>query len=321
MKSFGYPFWRRLFFVGTLFCFLSQPLMAAGSGTIKGKVLDADSKDPLPGATVLVKGTSIGASTDLNGAFVIHGVPSGDQTIVVSYIGYVVSNEVVNVPSDQTLEKDFYLTATAIQGKTVVVTGQAAGQMQAINQQNASNTIINVVSADKIKQLPDASASAALSRLPGVSLMNGDQIVIRGMQAKDNIILVNGVQLPSTDQNTRTVDLGFFSSNMLSSIEVIKAVTPDMDANALGGVVNLQLVEAPQNFHMDVLTQGNYNTQAHTTDNYRLWGSVSDRFFGDKLGVFLQGSADRDNGGNDRPPLVMASTTLIHDLQILQPMR
>ncbi len=274
--------------------------MAAGSGTIKGKVLDADSKDPLPGATVLVKGTSIGASTDLNGAFVIHGVPSGDQTIVVSYIGYVVSNEVVNVPSDQTLEKDFYLTATAIQGKTVVVTGQAAGQMQAINQQNASNTIINVVSADKIKQLPDASASAALSRLPGVSLMNGDQIVIRGMQAKDNIILVNGVQLPSTDQNTRTVDLGFFSSNMLSSIEVIKAVTPDMDANALGGVVNLQLVEAPQNFHMDVLTQGNYNTQAHTTDNYRLWGSVSDRFFGDKLGVFLQGSADRDNGGNDQ---------------------
>jgi TonB-dependent receptor len=280
-----------------------------GSGNVKGKVYDAESKDPLPGATVLVKGTSIGASTDMNGDFVIHNVPAGDQTIVVSYIGYNPTTEVVNVPGDQTLTKDFYLTAVAIQGKTVVVTGQAQGQIQAINEQNASNTIINVVSADKIKQLPDASASAALSRLPGVSLMNGDQIVIRGLQAKDNVILVNGVQLPSTDQNTRSVDLGFFSSNMLSGIEVIKAVTPDMDANALGGVVNLRLMEAPTNFHVDVLTQGDYNSQAHTTDDYKLWGSVSDRFLDNKLGVFIQGNADRTDGGNDQTTAVYGVNT------------
>ncbi len=281
-----------------------------GKADIKGKVYDADSKEPLPGATVLVKGTSIGASTDVNGNFVIHGVPSGEQTIAVSYIGYVGTTQVVNVPADQTLEKDFYLTAEAIQGKVVTVTAQAQGQMQAINQQLSSNTIINVVSADKIKQLPDASASAALSRLPGVSIMNGDQIVIRGLQAKDNVILVNGVQLPSTDQNTRSVDLGFFSSNMLSSIEVIKAVTPDMDANALGGVVDLKLMEAPQNFHMDVLTQGNYNSQARTTDNYRTWASISDRFLNNKLGVFIQGNADRSNAGNDQA----TATYGVHDV-------
>jgi len=55
--------------------------------------------------------------------------------------------------------------------------------------------------------------------------MNGDQIVIRGIQAKNNVVLVNGIQLPSTDVNTRTVDLGFISSNMLSGIEVSKTLT------------------------------------------------------------------------------------------------
>ncbi len=279
------------------FLFTAQSLMAAG--TIKGRVFDRDTKEALPGASVLVVGTSIGASTDLNGAYTIHGAPSGIQTLVISYVGYISTRETVEVRDNEILEKDIYLAPTAVEGKAVIVTAQAQGQMQAINQQLSSNMIINVVSADKIKQLPDASAAAALSRLPGVSIMNGDQIVIRGLQAKDNVILVNGVQLPSTSQDSRAVNLGFFSSNMLSGIEVIKTVTPEMDANAIGGVVNLRLMEAPKNFHMDLMTQGNYNTQARTTDNYRLWGSVSDRFFGDKFGVFIQGSADRSNGGND----------------------
>ncbi len=300
MRSFGYRISRMLGVIFLFSCLAYEPLMAAGSGNLKGTVRDASSKEPLPGANVLVKGTSMGAATDLNGNFVIHGVPSGEATIVVSYVGYQSATEVVKIPSTGTIQRDFLLEATAVQGKVVTVTAQAQGQMQAINQQLSSNQIINVVSADKIRELPDASASAALSRLPGVSLMNGDQIVIRGLQAKDNVIMVNGVQLPSTDLNTRAVDLGFISSNMLSGIEVIKTVTPDMDANALGGVVNLQLMEAPKNFHMDLMTQGNYNSQARTTDNYRVWGSVSDRFLDNKLGVFIQGNADRNDAGNDQ---------------------
>ncbi len=68
-----------------------------------------------------------------------------------------------------------------------------------------------------------------------------------------------------------------------------------MDANAIGGVVNLRLREAPIGFHFDMLTQGSLNHQDRTWDNYRFWASVSNRFFDDKLGVFLQGNADRSN--------------------------
>ncbi len=272
--------------------------MAAGTATIKGKVRDVDTKEALPGATIVVKGTSIGASTDLNGNFVIYNVTPGQCTLVISYVGYEGTSEVVNVPSSGTLQKNFDLKAVGIQGKAVTVTAQAQGQREAINTQLSSNTIINVVSSEKIHELPDDNAATALSRLPGVSLMNGDQVVIRGIQAKLNQILINGIELPSTDMNNRATDLGFISSNLLSSIEVIKVLTPDMDANALGGVVNLRLREAPSNFHFDALTQGNYNSTDRVADNYKFWASVSNRFFGDKFGVFLQGNMDRTDGGN-----------------------
>ena len=81
--------------------------------------------------------------------------------------------------------------------------------------------------------------------------MNGDQVIIRGVEAKMNQVLINGIELPSTDMNDRSTNLGFISSNLLSSIEVVKALTPDLDANAIGGVVNLRLREAPENFHFD----------------------------------------------------------------------
>jgi len=69
-----------------------------------------------------------------------------------------------------------------------------------------------------------------------------------------------------------------------------------MDANTVGGTVNLRLMEAP-NFHFDVLTQGTYNSQDRTTDNYKFWASASDRFFDNNLGVFVQGNADRTDAG------------------------
>jgi TonB-dependent receptor len=298
-------------FLLTLLFLMPQSLSAQGSGSIKGRVLDNETGDPLIGANVVIQNTSLGAPTDLAGGFTLHSVPAGKHTLRVSYIGYVEVTREVTVKENETLEQDFRLVPQAITGETVVVTAQAHGQMAAINQQLASNTITNVVSSDRIRELPDQSASAALSRLPGVSIMNGDQIVIRGIQAKNNIILVNGIQLPSTDLNTRSVDLGFISSNMLSSIEVIKALTPDMDANSIGGVVNLRLMEAPQNFHFDLLSQGNYNRQDRTTDNYKFWASASNRFFDDRLGVFVQGNADRSNDGNDQ---TTAGYTLYQDL-------
>jgi TonB-dependent receptor len=274
-------------------------LFSQENGKIYGIVTDQTTGEALIGANVTLKGTSLGTSSDIDGKYMLFPIPAGSYTLVARYVGYKGQEFPVEVKSGAELEKSFSLQAQAIEGEEVVVTAQARGQKAAINQQISSNTIGNIVSAERIHELPDASAAAALSRLPGVSLMNGDQIVIRGIQAKLNTVLINGIQLPSTDMTNRSTNLGFISSNMLSGIEVTKTLTPDMDANTIGGVVNLRLREAPKEFKFDVFVQGNYNNQDKTTDNYKTWVSVSDRFFNDKLGVFIQGNADRSNTGDD----------------------
>ena len=297
---------RRFLLIFSILLIGSTFLCAQQKGQIQGVVSDSTTGDVLYGANVWLQGTSLGAASNMDGKYKITGIPAGSYTMVIRYIGYKQKEMTVTVTGSRTLELNIELPSEVIEGKPVVVTAQAVGQREAINQQLTSNTIINVVSAEKIRELPDDNAATALSRLPGVSLMNGDQIVIRGVQAKLNQVLVNGIELPSTDMgsnansttSTRATDLGFISSNMLSGIEVIKALTPDMDANTIGGVVNLKLKEAPEGLHFDVLAQGNYNASDRVTDNYKFWASISQRFFDNKLGVFLQGNMDRTDGGN-----------------------
>ncbi|MGE5846241.1 MAG: TonB-dependent receptor domain-containing protein [Ignavibacteria bacterium] len=270
------------------------------SGVIYGTVTDSISGEFLSGANVWLKGYSLGAASDFEGKYTIPKVSPGSYILTIRYIGYRTKEMSVKVTSGANIELNVALLIEAIEGEVITITGQAQGQREAINNQLSSNTITNIVSEEKIHELPDFNAATALSRLPGLSLMNGDQVVIRGMHARNNLVLVNGIQLPSTDENTRATNLGFISSNMLSSIEVIKVLTPDMDANAIGGVVNLRLREAPSNFHFDMLVQGSLNQQDMTWGNYRFWASASQRFFNDKLGVFLQGNADRSEVGNDQ---------------------
>lgn len=270
-----------------------------GNGRIEGIVVDIVNEETLVGVNVMVQGTSLGDATSLNGTYVIRSVPAGMQTIIVSYIGYERQEHEVEVVAGETLELNFELSPETVVGEEITISTQAEGQRSAINEQISARSIKNVVSSEKIRELPDESAAAALSRLPGISLEGGDKVVIRGVQAKQNVVMVNGIRLPSTDVNNRSTNLGFISSNMLSGIEVTKALTPEMDASAIGGTVNLRLKEADPGLHADVMLQGDYNTQDHTAANYRLWGSVSNRFFDNKLGAFLQVNARKTNGGGD----------------------
>lgn len=270
-----------------------------GFGRLQGTITDASSGNTLIGANILLEGTSLGAATDADGTYTVNRIPSGTYTVRISSIGYTMVDTTLAIPRGETVELNVSLTPQAVEGEEVVVSAQAEGQRQAVNQQLSSNTIKNVVAKEKIRELPDESAAAAVSRLPGVSLQEGDKVVVRGIQAKMNTVMVNGVELPSTDMEDRSTNLGFISSNMLSGIEVTKAVTPDMNANSIGGVVNLRLQEAPEGLHYDVMTQGGYNTQDNTKDNYKVWASISNRFFDNKLGVFIQGNASRENAGND----------------------
>jgi len=269
-----------------------------GQGTVKGTITDKADNMPLIAVHVLIKGTTTGTVTNYNGEYVLP-LKAGTYTLQISYMGYETIEETVTIEDNQTIELNKELAAVSFMGEEVIVTMQARGQLAAMNQQIRSNQIVNVVSAERIRELPDENAAQAISRLPGVHL-DGSKVVIRGIDAKMNKILVNGIELPSTEDNNRATDLGIVSANMLSGIEVFKSLTPDMDADAIGGVVNLRLREAPSGFHTSLTTQGGYNWQEDLLGRKLLWGDISNRFYNNKLGVLLSANYEVKDGGDDR---------------------
>jgi TonB-dependent receptor len=311
---------RRLSGISLFLTILSvQALYAQGSGTIKGKVIDKVTGDDLPGANIVVINTSLGAAADLDGNFVLHFVPVGKWTIKVSYIGYNAITDEIDITENATVVKNFSLTPTTLMGEEVVVTAQARGQAEAINQQLTSNRISNIVSEARIQELPDFNAAQAISRLPGISATyssgEANKVVIRGLDPKYNQITVDGVGLASTGSsrigfssqggtdysptNDRSVDIANISPYMIKSISVYKSLTPDLNADAIGGIVNMDLREAPSDFHSDLLWQSGYTQKSNTYGNYRAVATASGRVFKDKLGLYVLGNIESYNRDAD----------------------
>jgi outer membrane cobalamin receptor len=267
------------------------------SGTIKGVVKDAQTGEGLPGANVVIKSIYLGTSTYISGEYVLAGVPEGSQVLTISFLGYQEQNITVNIVDGKTETIDISLQQMSVQGEEVTVTAQVLGQRAAINQQLAANTVMNVVSGKKIQELPDANAAESIGRLPGVSLKRSggeaSQVVVRGLSPKYNNVMIEGIKMSSTNDFDRSVDLSLVQSESLSGIEVSKSLRADMDADALGGTINLRLQPAREGFKAGGTTELGY---AHITDdyrNYKLGGHISNRFFNNKIGISLKASAEQ----------------------------
>ncbi len=286
----------------TLFCETSFATGTRISGTAK----DASTGEPLFGATILLVGTSLGAATDMNGKYVIENVPEGSYTVRASYIGYGQVKKNIIIREGNNVILNFSLDPVGVKGKTIVVTAQASGQTQAINQQLSSDQIVNVVSAAKIQELPDANAAESVGRLPGISVLRnggeGTEVVIRGLAPKFNNITLDGIQMASSNPNDRSTDLSGISSSMLDGIKVYKTVSPDMDANVIGGTVDFDIREAklgqPNVPQLSLVLQGGYNSLSdayNKLNNYKYVASYGERFLDDKFGVFAQLDIEREN--------------------------
>ncbi len=318
-----------LFLIVIHLCY-SLTAHAEASVTLSGTVRDDRSGEPLPGANVVFVGTGLGASTDANGRYTIRGISAGEYTVKVSFVGYQTyeSKLTIEASASGAMVKDYRLHPVTIEGETITVSGQASGQNAAISRQLAALPVMNVVSAAKILELPDMTAADAVGRLPGVALIRvggeGTQVIIRGMAPQYNQVTIEGVEVPtdipssnnitSVDAASGTLDrlgdraedLSMISSNMIGGIEVVKAITPDMDATLIGGTINFTLRRAarstptsPRNLtwapSAEFRTEGGYNGLKNTRNDYRLVASLENRFFDESFGIFLQGSLERRN--------------------------
>ncbi|MDR3626628.1 MAG: TonB-dependent receptor [Ignavibacteriaceae bacterium] len=253
-------------------------------GGIRGCIKGSDTKSALPFAIIMVEGTNNGTTSDIDGNFVLRNIKPGKHQVSVSYVGYKTKSIDVVIKSDQVIEINVVLEITSVEGQEVVVTAQRAGQQKAINDQIQSNVIKNVVAADRLQENPDANSAEAIGRLPGISLIRsggeGTGVVIRGFNPSYSKITLDGIELP-------TSNISGISQYDLKGVEVFKSITPDMEGDAVAGVINLKLNQAPSGLKYSVMAQGGYNDLNNYWKNYKFVGDFSNRFFDDKLGIIV----------------------------------
>lgn len=293
---------RIVLFTLALLCTYSA--FSQRNAQITGTVIDASNGEPLFYANITLEGTSVGTVSDEEGKFAIKNIPKGDYNVLLLYVGYKTVSVPVSLSQGETLDIGTYaLEFESIMGEEVIVTTQLRGQASAINQQLKSNSIVNVVSKEKIEETPDANAAETLSRLPGITLSRsggeGTQVTVRGVSPRFNSISVNGQTLPGTGVNERSVDLSIVATDLLDGIEVYKAITPDMDADAVGGAVNLVTKTADAGFHGRVQVESGYHTLINGIGTYRGSFNFGNRFFDDRLGIIVGANYYNANRNTD----------------------
>ncbi len=262
------------------------------SGEISGILKDLVSKQTISYATIVIKGTSVGTVTDMDGEFRLTNLKPADYTLLITYVGYKPKEIKVTVKSGENKKMQIDLDQAMVAIGEVEVTAQRTGQNAAINQQLNSNGLVNVISKDKIRDLPDVTVAEAIGRLPGVTLQRsggeGSKIVLRGLDPKFSNISINGVKQAATDPNNRSVDLSGISPELLSGIEVYKSPTADMDGDAFGGTINLVVSKAPDRAKNQFRLYGGYAGLDQQIGNHKGSWDFSQRFLDKKLGLMIQ---------------------------------
>ena len=280
------------------------------TGTIRGTITD-NFGIYVPGANVYIESLNKGAITDNDGVYTILNVPEGKHIVTVKYIGYKNLTKEVEVSANQTLILNFNLNENPEELETVEIVGYSlGGQARALNVQKNKSNITNIVSTDQIGKFPDANIGDAMKRIPGIT-MQVDQgearnIIVRGLAPQLNSVTLNGSRIPSAEGDNRNVQMDLIPSDMIQTIEVNKAVTPDMDADALGGSVNLITRSSPQNFRLSATVGSGIN---FITDKRILNGSflVGDRSKDRKFGWMVSASINDNDFGSDNVEAVWAN--------------
>ena len=247
--------------IGVIACaFLSLFTLAwaqpAATGIIRGRVLNESTGSYLNTARVTVQGTEIEAFTNNIGEYQLTNVPAGDVTVVTSYLGMKSQSAVATVVAGQSVMQDFTMEAVEdssrldsgdktvkLEPMSVTATALSAQAVAATAKRNAGN-IKDVIALDEFADQADGNIGEFIKYVPGLDIQynpfNAAAVTIRGMPATGTLVQFDGVPTaPASAGNTRSFDLNTAANANIERIEVTKAPTPDMPANAVGGSINV----------------------------------------------------------------------------------
>ena len=298
-----------------IFCFLSLvsllsapglvPLAMAqeAKGSIAGTVKDS-SGGALKGALVEVQPTGVKVVTDEQGLFRITDIAAGQSTITVSYVGLADFTKTVDVVAGQAASLDAVLNVAGVSDQMVVVADRVQGEAEAINVERTADNIIQVLPAEVIRSLPNANMADALGRLPSVTLERdegeGKYVQVRGLEPRLTNTMIDGMDVPSPESGVRQIKFDSIPADIVESVEINKTLLPNMDADGIGGSVNLITKSATDLPTMTLSGMGGYMPILGGRGQVETTGTLGKRFGSQKrFGALIGGSYDWTGRGID----------------------
>lgn len=246
-----------------IFFLLSIDVYAGDTGKLAGTVVDAATKEPLIGASIVVVGTSLGAATDIDGRFIILNIPPGTYALRASAVGYrpmVIENNRVSI--DLTTEVDFTLSESAVTTQAVVVTAQRPMVQQDLTASTA------VIDSKQIQALPVTSFQDVLELQAGIYVDRNGDLHSRGGRAGEVMYMIDGVPVTDSYDGKTVVDV---NTNAIQEMQVVTGAYNAEYGHAMSGIVNIATKSGGNEFHGDITTY----TGSYVTSNTSLFTGLN----------------------------------------------
>jgi len=246
---------------------------------IRGKVTEAATNQPIPGATIIIDGTTRGVVAGADGTFILNDVPLGTYTMSVTMLSYKkFSSEPLNVRAGAIVELNISLEEDVATLGDVVVTARRSNntEMAMIAQVRTANVVVSSVSAQQITKTQDRDASEVIKRIPGISLIDNRFIIARGLSQRYNNVWINNSAVPSSEADSRAFSFDMIPSGQIDNMMIIKTPAPELPADFTGGFVKVTTKSVPEENSLQISYGININTMTHFRDFKYANGSSTD---------------------------------------------
>jgi hypothetical protein len=247
----------------SLLSFLLITLGASAQGTFRGKIFD-DNGETIIGAAVYLKNNkTVGTTTDLDGNFSLSIKDSLPQVIQISYVGYNLIEESIQVKKGEVIIRNYTMKSKENIIKTVEVIAESVKNKDYYleNIKKKSSTSIDYISSETMKKTGDNNVVAAVSRVSGVST-NGSFITVRGIGDRYLKTNINGLRIPTLDPFTNNIKLDLFPASLVDNIVITKTASPDLPGDWAGAYLSVETKDYPDKLTVSFENAITYNPQS-----------------------------------------------------------
>ena len=258
-------------FVLLAFLLVAAQAAFAQNGKIRGTTYDRSNGEPMWGVQVFVVGTENGAAADFDGKFEISVAP-GTYSVQAKFIGTVTVTikDVIVKAGEVTLLDAIWMEEAASELEDIIVTAEAirTTDIALLNVKKKSTNLIDGISSQQIKRSGDSDVAGAIKRVPGVSIQGGQYVFVRGLGDRYTKTILNGVEVPGLDPDRNAIQIDIFPTSLIDNIIVYKNFTPNLSADFVGGTVNIETKEFPDERTMNLSFSLEYNPSMHLRNDF-----------------------------------------------------